>query len=221
MAHGEPKIWQREPNEPNLWFDRFNRFRLLGPRRSLLAVYNAEQADKSGTKRRKTPGAWDAAAKEWRWRERAEGWDAYCQRREERNWEARRKHLRRKQWDMSQSLLDKADQMLKFPLAKTTREDKSADGKLVSVTTVFPARWSMRDAAAVTEAAAKLARLTLDDGENHEGKGDWREEARSLGLDPDALFERLVDEFTGHLADSKNEKNQITNGEEANTEEAD
>ena len=64
--------------EPNLWYDRFVLFLHMGPSRSLLGAVHLEEAQKSAEKRsHSVPGAWFDAAKEWNWRERAEGWDDY------------------------------------------------------------------------------------------------------------------------------------------------
>lgn len=75
-------VWELQPGEPNLWFSRFELFRLAGPRRSLRSIYNGERvAGRVGGKAPQSPvdhapAAWDNAALKWRWRERAEAWDA-------------------------------------------------------------------------------------------------------------------------------------------------
>lgn len=75
----EDPIYERMPDEPTLWYDRFLVYLRMGPARTMLgAVHLVEEADKGGEKRSsKTPGAWDNAAKEWNWRVRAESWDDY------------------------------------------------------------------------------------------------------------------------------------------------
>lgn len=206
------RTWRREDREPNLWFERFTRFRLRGPRRSLLAAYNAEREEQGGVRRTKVPGAWDRAAKQWQWRERAEAWDEHQRQREESAWERRRRDLRKQEWITSQALIDKADQMLKFPLAKTTKEDKSADGKNVVVTTVLPMNWSMRDAANLLKAASQLGRSAVGD-DDASADTDWREQARKIGVDPEQLLKRIVTELMG---DNGNQ-NQENNGQEETT----
>jgi hypothetical protein len=67
--------WEQEAEEPGNWFDRLERFRLAGPRRSLLAIYNAERAQRNEEPARDIPGAWKEAASLWRWRDRAKAWD--------------------------------------------------------------------------------------------------------------------------------------------------
>lgn len=73
MSDDTANIWDRQPDEPLLWYERFERYRLAGPGRSLLAIY---QAEKSGPGRgQKVAGAWNSAAEQWRWQQRAEAWD--------------------------------------------------------------------------------------------------------------------------------------------------
>lgn len=70
--------WARQENEPNLWYDRFTAFLLMGPSRSLLGTENAEKVSKGQEKSETSAsGAWREAAKEWNWRARAEAWDEY------------------------------------------------------------------------------------------------------------------------------------------------
>jgi hypothetical protein len=72
--------WDRLPGEPSHWYDRFSRYRLAGPSRSLLATYQAERekARKGATKKAASvPSSWNRAAAAWRWAERAAAWDAY------------------------------------------------------------------------------------------------------------------------------------------------
>ena len=71
----ESEPWQRLPGERNLWFARFERYRLAGPKRSLLGVVNAERARRDAKPGRSAPQAWAKAAKQWRWQQRAEAWD--------------------------------------------------------------------------------------------------------------------------------------------------
>lgn len=70
----QPKPWDRQPDEPALWFSRFDAYRLLGPKRSVTAAWNAETGVKVQGK--EAPSNWYQSAKKWRWQERAEAWDA-------------------------------------------------------------------------------------------------------------------------------------------------
>ena len=68
--------WERLPNESAKWFFRFRNFLALGPKRSVRAVYDAEQQQKA-SKGRGNPGTtWYTAVKRYDWWRRAEAWDA-------------------------------------------------------------------------------------------------------------------------------------------------
>lgn len=109
--------WAREKGEPNLWYGRFEVFRLLGPGRSLDGAYRAEERGRGGEgeqgreakgskgKHKKRPSRhWYAAAKRWRWVERAEAWDA-AERDKLRAAEADRR------FDARQRRLDQVDEL--------------------------------------------------------------------------------------------------------------
>jgi hypothetical protein len=135
----EVNEWPRMPREPARWFSRFNRFRLAGPRRSLLATYNAERdtARKGAT----IPGAWHEAAERWCWRQRAEGWDAAQLAAEDAAWTERRREQRESDWAVSRALLGLAAQALQ----------------------VFnPTTASAGDIARLAETASKIARLSCE-----------------------------------------------------------
>ena len=70
----EKQAWERLENEPNRWFQRFELFRLLGPNRSIAAVYRSE-VEAKGRKGSEPGQAWYTAAADHRWLERAEAWD--------------------------------------------------------------------------------------------------------------------------------------------------
>jgi len=75
LSDPAPPPWERPPGEGGRWFARFERFRLAGPARSLLALFNADRLARGLPKQRCVPGAWAQAAKRWRWQERAQAWD--------------------------------------------------------------------------------------------------------------------------------------------------
>jgi hypothetical protein len=67
--------WERQPGESAKWFFRFRNFLALGPKRSVRAVYDAEQQQKA-TKGRGNPGTtWYSIVKRFEWWQRAEAWD--------------------------------------------------------------------------------------------------------------------------------------------------
>lgn len=70
-----PHPWDRQPDEPAVWYSRFETYRLLGPERSMLQGYNAWRARKGRTKSLRIPGNWDKMASRWQWVARADTWD--------------------------------------------------------------------------------------------------------------------------------------------------
>jgi phage terminase large subunit len=80
----ERKPWEQMEGESSRWFQRFNAFRLMGPGRSILAVYLAEwrvRQEKAGKSSQnqptRTPGSWSKQAKADQWHERAVAWDQH------------------------------------------------------------------------------------------------------------------------------------------------
>jgi len=73
--------WDRQPDEPSNWYDRFDRyFRAQGPERTMNQAYRAWYADKHGyalPSGRQCSTDWSVKAKEWGWRDRADAWDEY------------------------------------------------------------------------------------------------------------------------------------------------
>src|SRR6266849_819687 len=68
-------IWDRQENEPSLWYGRFRVFLLMGPSRSVTDVFLQEKKSEKG--RKIPPGNWYGASKEWCWEERAQAYDAH------------------------------------------------------------------------------------------------------------------------------------------------
>jgi hypothetical protein len=70
--------WDRQEGEPSRWYQLFERYRLLGPDRSLLAAYNSWRIAKGREKSCSAASkSWLRRSAEWRWKQRAEAWDAY------------------------------------------------------------------------------------------------------------------------------------------------
>ena len=156
--------WDRQQNEdgapePMLWFRRFEAFRLGGPRRSVLGAFNAEKVAKGFSKTTHVSGSWRRASEQWRWRERAEDWDAQVIEDDRAEWERRKAEWRAREWDIASDLIEKAAQMLRFPVARTI----SKDGQTV----IEPLDWKPSDAATFAKTASALARLSAGEPTEH------------------------------------------------------
>ena len=75
--------WDIQPGEHPVWYDRFNKFRLLGPNRSIREIYRRERKIYTLTKHHGLPlgnaNEWNIVARTWQWEQRAMAWDIYCQ----------------------------------------------------------------------------------------------------------------------------------------------
>jgi hypothetical protein len=150
-AEGPP--WDRLPNEPLLWYARFERFRLAGTLRSLTGLYNEERATRNKRPINAPPRAWVMAQRRWNWCERAEAWDLAQLEAQRVEWATRREALRVREWEAAQKILDRVDQMLGFPLARVVRDIEG------HATTIEPADWKLRDVARLLGVASHVARL--------------------------------------------------------------
>jgi hypothetical protein len=79
-----PKPWDRQPGERSRWHARMEQFRLAGPGRSMLGLYQRERERKGAKgsdqkKPRSVPESWYKVAKAWRWQERCEAFDYHQQ----------------------------------------------------------------------------------------------------------------------------------------------
>lgn len=102
----------RRPNW-TLWTSRYERYRLLGSRRSVLAVYNSEREKAGQGAAKSVPRGWDRYTAEWP--SRAALWDDHVRREAAQRDEAQRQQerdearlIRRKLLGAGQSLLAQA-----------------------------------------------------------------------------------------------------------------
>jgi hypothetical protein len=105
-------LWYQRPEEPNQWFSRFSQFRLLGARRTIESVFQAERAAKGSKGQQRPSRHWYNAAKDWQWIERAIAWDEHQRALDETVWNRRRSEIREREWQLSEKLLNKAEKLL-------------------------------------------------------------------------------------------------------------
>src|SRR6185295_9483449 len=88
----EQPLYAQQDDEPGLWFDRFQRFLLAGPSRSLLSIYNGERVadDPAAPPAKAVPSSWREQAERWQWRHRAAVWDAAEQQQRREQYDAER-----------------------------------------------------------------------------------------------------------------------------------
>lgn len=116
MGKEQQQLWDKQEDEPPIWFRRFERYRLMEPVRSIVAVFQQEETKKNREKPRKKPtGDWYEIAKKWKWEERVAAWDAYVDEEVEKRIVAERKKVLRSHYALMHKrveLLDRKVQQL-------------------------------------------------------------------------------------------------------------
>ena len=138
-------------------------YALMGPGRSLRklsAQYVKQVSSSPPTRKWNTITTWSLR---YHWVARVAAWEAIKATADEAEWDERRRKIREGEWSQAQTLLDRAEQMLKFPLAQIERvEETYGDGRAKAVTIVNPVRWSQRDIARFMQVASELGRLAAE-----------------------------------------------------------
>jgi hypothetical protein len=93
----ELKLWEQMPGEPTFWYQRFQKYLLAGPGRSMKSVYIAwrtEEIKKGRSKPMKgavlLPKAWTEAISKWQWKARADAFDRHEVARRQQDYEEER-----------------------------------------------------------------------------------------------------------------------------------
>lgn len=136
----------------------------------------------------------------YEWQARVARQEELMQQEQVAQWDERVKELREREWKLSMSLMDKAEQMLKFPLAeKTVHEETSEDGKTIVKQIFNPSKWYFVDAAKVLRVASRVARLATNQDTERLRHVDWLSEIvellRSGQVSPAEVREELGDEL--------------------------
>ena len=149
--------WGRQKLESGFWYDRFTKYRLMGPKRSLLGAVNAERMKEQRGATKSVPASWYKAATRWNWKARAEAWDASERERAEAEWESRRVEIRQRDFAQAGELRNLAQAILDAsPGFIHEREYKRGDTKFVIKAL------DGRLAVQALEASSKLQRLAAE-----------------------------------------------------------
>jgi len=98
-----------------------------------------------------------------RWEDRVRAYDTYQDKLEQKKWIERRLRQREEEWGMREKLIERAEQMLRFPLAQVTQE--SRDGKVIQH--FYPVRWKMGDMSSLVKLAMRLGRDAANMGDGN------------------------------------------------------
>ena len=135
----------------------------MGPGRSIRSLQHSysELAAKGGsipTRNVRTLFHWSVR---WHWQDRLAAWQDIVRKEREAEWKRRGTEQREWEWNASRQLIERFEQMMRYPLSEQTVSEVDEEGKPI-VTVVKPVRWTQRDTVAVAKVAAELARLAAE-----------------------------------------------------------
>lgn len=188
--------WEQMDGESAFWYKRFQRYLLTEGKRSILGTVNDEREEKGRKRSNNIPGSWWRASQKYDWTGRAEAYDLYQVELAKEEWRRRQKEIREREWAMSEALLDKAQQMLEFPLAEMKREQTSRGGQVQNTTIVKPSKWSFSDVTRFVETVSKLARLSVEmETEHHKHDHHGKVGVIPIDIEDGELNQRIEDLF--------------------------
>jgi len=168
----EGKPWERQPGESTKHFDRFVIFLRLGTSRTMSACYrqwrratgDASQW-KTGYKPSRPPETWMEVCREWNWYARAAEWDMHLFDEETDIWMMRRESLREEEFSLSEELIQRAKELLDWPIAHETHPALNKlgnpilddDGRPI-YQKIEPSKWTLSDAVRMITAGDELRR---------------------------------------------------------------
>lgn len=139
-------------------------YALMGVRRSLRSLRdrytNEPQTERPPTRYYSTLAGWSFR---YEWVKRVDRWDEIKAAEDEAQWDEYRRELIHAEQRMSRLLMEKAQEMIAFPLSEvelTTRKKEGEEGEeeeIVQVT--LPVKWRMADVPRLADTASKLGRL--------------------------------------------------------------
>jgi hypothetical protein len=194
--------WERQPYESQADFAIFQLYLEQDAPRSVNEAYRKWLSQKGDVKARLAPGSWRNLANGKKrnggaeipgamtWTARALAWDDHVADLERQKWIKRRLEIKEQEWEVGSKLLQRGREMLQFPIVTA----ESQDGRTI----IMPAGWKLKDIPQVVSTGSKLSRLAAD-MVTDSIELDWREEARKDGIDPDAIFNKLVDELAARM----------------------
>ena len=181
----------------------FRDYCMMGSKRSykaLLKRYVTMPAEEGTppTRSKNTLKSWTS---KFKWQQRLEAWIFQQQELVVVNWEARQLEISEIEWGRAHELLDRASQMLKFPLAEVKRvEEFYEDGRPHLTTIIKPVKWQQRDVVAFVETASKLMRLSTGSETARVRIDDWRSDLIALVAEGKITADQVRSDFPKEVA---------------------
>lgn len=201
-------LWERQPWDTQASFAAFQFYLEQEPSRSMLVAYRNYQykKGKNPANFKQAPGSWkqwasaqDADAKPIdgaaTWAQRAQAWDDFLLAEDRKLWIKRQREQREKEWEQGTRIVQRVDEGLMFPMLRSEQMD--ANGHVVTV--IEPMDWTFSSLVTAAAQAMKMRRLAAG-MDTEQVRLDWRREAQSAGVDPDAVMRELVAKIKAQLA---------------------
>jgi hypothetical protein len=120
--------WAQQEGEPDLWYGRFNRFRLMGTRRSVNAVFRREfqrtARIRENQRGLEAGGDWYDTAKRWNWEQRARAYDEYQRAKEDQIIAEERERVLRSGFALMHKRIKELDRLTRKLIKMTNDEAK-------------------------------------------------------------------------------------------------
>jgi hypothetical protein len=139
---------------------------MMGARRSLRSLLDRYKKQKDNSPSTRPPtckfntiGRW---SQNYDWVARVNRWQELEQERTQREWRDRHDEIREQGWGAGQSLIDRAEKMLAFPLStqKVTKEEMSPDGtQIIQHITIEATDWTNNTISTMLKTAIDLCRM--------------------------------------------------------------
>jgi hypothetical protein len=180
-------------------------YAMMGARRSLRSLKerysNVAPTEKPPTRYFHTISTW---SNKYDWVARVNRWQELEQARTEEEWRDRRREIREREWEQAKALIERAEKMLQYPLHEKVLITAVEDDGAVHKTILKPIRWSSNTIAQFTKTASDLARLAAE-METERTVVEWREKAQEAGINPQELFNDLVDAAAQRMAEKEDD----------------
>jgi len=150
-------VWEQLPDEPDHWFDRFNKFaKTLGPEFTVRRAYRLYKRDNPGPE--DGYDLWTEMSERWQWGERAREWSLEDRSDMTRLWEQRRRQLLDADWNTGARLRGVASDYLEL-LQKHKEVARVIDPETGIETVTLAVNITAGDLTRLLKIASELQRL--------------------------------------------------------------
>lgn len=186
-------IWEQMPHEEAKPYLAFCLYRNLGPReRTVRKAHELYRGMVPGSRTSAgLPPYFNRWSSDYQWKDRARAYDVHLleeiRRAEEEAvrgranvWAQRFDAQREQEWLQAEALMERVDQMLSFPIARTTTVHEGKGGKRTTII-VEPADWRLADIAVLVKTASALGRLAIGEDQLPPGEKAGKKQVMMIG----------------------------------------